>query len=70
MQAEVRSSRGARPMPEILRNLLRQMSVCAFRNLRQQASVPLLPRHGQLQGQTQVPLITLLYHPYLYLYST
>lgn len=60
LQGEVRKGRGSRPVLEILWNLLRQMQVRAVGYLRQQAPVPLLQRHAQLQGQAQMPLIIII----------
>ena len=43
-------------MPEVLWDLLRKVQVRAIWDLWEQARVPLLQGHEELQGQTQVPL--------------
>lgn len=56
MQGEVREGGGDGQVPQVLQHLLRTVQVRPLRHLRQQAPVPLLPRHEELQGQPQVPL--------------
>ena len=49
-------------MHEVLRDLLQQVQLCAIWDLWEQARVPLLQRHEELQGQGQMPLIIFFFH--------
>ncbi|KAK4745634.1 hypothetical protein SAY87_011946 [Trapa incisa] len=60
---EVLQGKHAGQVPQVLRHLLRHVSLRPLRHLRQQARVPLLRRLEELKGKAQMPLIKL----YLYI---